>query len=269
MRVFAVPILSNRWAYYCHSTIPTTSRLTKFVSWSNNKWDQLGTADPKSWKRKLFDHGNNLMNQLDYQEWFLKGVPTKEHLEQQLEKACVYHPSMLKGPAIQDDLDLLLQHREPYHKKYMYYSAYWVPISCTFVIVPLIPNIPLAYNLFRLYSHYKAYKGAQHLQFLSYHNRLEYTPHEKLDETFNGCSLSSTSDISFPAEVSEAFKQPGSKPRLHILQKDIPGALSLETINELAHELELPALELELKRARFQILCEAAHQRFNNRNKKE
>lgn len=62
--------------------------------------------------------------------------------------------SLLDGPAVQHHLEHLLQVKEPYHKKYMYYSAYWVPVACTFAIVPLIPNIPLAYNLFRLYSHY-------------------------------------------------------------------------------------------------------------------
>ncbi|KAG0178079.1 hypothetical protein DFQ28_000434 [Apophysomyces sp. BC1034] len=147
----------------------------------------------------------------------------------------------------------------------MYYSAYWVPIACTFVVVPVIPNIPLAYNLFRLYSHYKAYKGAQHLQFLSYHSRLQYASHDVLDKVLENIPLSSASDVSFPTEVSDAFKESGAKPKLHVLQDDIPGVLDLGTINKLAHELEVPALELELKRARFQILSETAHQRFDGR----
>lgn len=86
MRIFAIPILRNRWAYYCHSTAPTTSQLTKAVDWSSKKWEQLGTADPSTWKRKLYDRGNHFMNQLDYQEWFLKNVPIQGEIQHPPEK---------------------------------------------------------------------------------------------------------------------------------------------------------------------------------------
>lgn len=52
------------------------------VNWSSKKWESLGTAEPDTWKRKLHDRGNNLMDQLDYQEWFLKNVPSKEDIEE-------------------------------------------------------------------------------------------------------------------------------------------------------------------------------------------
>jgi hypothetical protein len=83
---FSLPILKNRWAYYCHSTLPTTSRLTKVVDWTVSKWDNFGEADPSSWKGKLYKNGNNFMDRMDYQEWFLKGVPIKEDLESELTK---------------------------------------------------------------------------------------------------------------------------------------------------------------------------------------
>lgn len=86
MRVFAVPILRDRWAYYCHSTLPSTSRLSRAVEWSSKKWEQLGEAEPKTWKRRLYDSGTHLMNQLDYQEWFLKNVPMKEEVAGAVEK---------------------------------------------------------------------------------------------------------------------------------------------------------------------------------------
>ena len=91
MRVFAIPILRNKWAYYCHSTIPTNSRLTQAVDWSSKKWEQLGDAEPSSWKRKLYDRGNNLMNQVDYQEWFLKNIPRKEDIEYSPEKVILFY----------------------------------------------------------------------------------------------------------------------------------------------------------------------------------
>ncbi|OAD67358.1 hypothetical protein PHYBLDRAFT_189089 [Phycomyces blakesleeanus NRRL 1555(-)] len=300
MRIFAIPILRNRWAYYCHSTLPSTSRLTKAVDWSSKKWEGLGEAKPDSWKRKLYDQGTGLMNQLDYQEWFLKSVPVKEHLEQPLRVAKVLHPSSLTDSQIQDNLDALLKEKEPYHKKYMYYSAYWVPLSCTFVVVPLVPNIPLFYNLFRLYSHYKgllvsvsvsvfivlrmfviyytflsffcllsvAYKGAQHLEFLSYHNCLRYSSNPQIDEILSGVKLASSHDVVFPLELSKSADGPSSKLKLESLHQNFEGVIDLEIIDRLAKEFDTPSLEAELKRARYQILSQIAKQRFEDHNHK-
>jgi hypothetical protein len=86
MRLYAIPIVKNRWAYYCHSSIPSTSRLTKAVDWSSKKWEILDKAKEDSWKKKLYIRGTNLMNQLDYQEWFFKSVPSKEDIERPLDK---------------------------------------------------------------------------------------------------------------------------------------------------------------------------------------
>ncbi|KAJ8659203.1 hypothetical protein O0I10_004917 [Lichtheimia ornata] len=258
MRIFAIPILRNRWAYYCHSTAPTTSQLTKVVDWSSKKWEQLGTADPTTWKRKLYDRGNHFMNQLDYQEWFLKNVPNKGEIQHPPEKAHVLYVSLLDGPAVQHHLEHLLQVKEPYHKKYMYYSAYWVPVACTFAIVPLIPNIPLAYNLFRLYSHYTAYKGAQHLRSLP----LDYAESPELDRLLNTHEFCTTNEIQLPSEIEDSFKQ-SAKPNLQLLlQCDIPGVIGLQEITNLSHHFESPGMEVELKRARYQMLADVARERF-------
>ncbi|KAI7865264.1 mitochondrial K+-H+ exchange-related-domain-containing protein [Spinellus fusiger] len=269
MRIFVIPILRNRWAYYCHSTLPTTSRLTKAIDWSGNKWEQLGEAKPDTWKRKLYTRGTSIMNQLDYQEWFLKSVPIKEHLERPLGVAKVIYPPSLSNVKIQDHLELLLKERVLYHKKYIYYSAYWVPLSCTFVVVPLIPNIPLFYNLFRLYSHYKAYKGAQHLQFLSYHDCLQYTESPEINSFIETGSLSSSHDIDFPLEQSDILEATPSRDTLDRLHKNIKGAIDLETIDKISQEFNIPLLETEIKRARYQILCEVAKNRFKLERRKE
>ncbi|KAI9320078.1 mitochondrial K+-H+ exchange-related-domain-containing protein [Dichotomocladium elegans] len=261
MRVFAVPILRNRWAYYCHSNIASASRLTQVVDWSSKKWDQLGAAEPDTWKRKLYDRGNYFMNQLDYQEWFLKNVPTKEDTkEDPLEKVHVFYAPMLDGTAVKADLEELLNQREPYHKKYMLYSAYWVPVACTFVIVPLIPNIPLAYNLFRLYSHYKAFKGVQHLRSLP----LDYVASAELEQIFETTKLVTDKDVELPSEVKSMFKE-SKRPNLQILlQRDVPGVIELDTIAQLSRHFDSPGMEMELKRARYQMLAEIAKHRFKN-----
>lgn len=86
MRIYAIPIVKNRWAYYCQANVSNQSRLNKAVHWSSKKWEELGKAKPDTWKRKLYNRGSHFMNQLDYQEWFLKSVPAKEELTKPLKK---------------------------------------------------------------------------------------------------------------------------------------------------------------------------------------
>lgn len=174
----------------------------------------------------------------------------------------IHHPTVLKSDMLNSELKDLLKKRVPYHKKYMYYSAYWVPVTCTFVIVPLVPNIPLAYNLFRLYSHYKAYKGAQHLQYLTDQDKVEFTANEAMDGILSNICFSTEQDIKFPNQIEQAFQQSPNKPDLLSLQQDIPGVLTETHIKQLVERLQVPGLEIELNRARFQILKDIATQRF-------
>ncbi|KAI8098219.1 mitochondrial K+-H+ exchange-related-domain-containing protein [Gilbertella persicaria] len=262
MRIYAIPIVKNRWAYYCHSTVPAVSRLAKAVEWSSKKWDQLEKAEPTSWKKKLYVRGTNIMNQLDYQEWFFKSVPAKEDIEKPLNKVLIHHPSLLNDAALDNELKLLLKERIPYHKKYMWYSAYWVPLACTFAIVPLVPNIPLAYNLFRLYSHYKAYKGAEHLQSLSDYGNLRCENDERLNAIFDQLSLMDDDKLVFPSEIQHAFKESRKKPNLISLEQDLEGVLNAKEIKRLVETLQVPGLEMELNRARLQILKLIAKERF-------
>ncbi|KAI8329928.1 mitochondrial K+-H+ exchange-related-domain-containing protein [Chlamydoabsidia padenii] len=253
MQLFAIPIVKNQIVYYCHSNLPVTSRLAKLVTWSNRKWEELGDAKEDSWKKKLYSKGNDMMDKIDYQEWFLKGVPTREHLDQTPSKVTAYHPASVAPSDIERDLKTILKEKGPYHHKYMMYSILWVPISCTFVIVPLIPNIPLGYNLFRLYSHYKAYKGAQYLEHLLDEGGIRYQTSENLDKTIHSEYLVSPQDIVFPDDIIHSYKQT-SKLAPHTFDGDIPGALTKQTISELAHQCAVSALESELIRARSQIL---------------
>ncbi|KAG1436776.1 hypothetical protein G6F56_013414 [Rhizopus delemar] len=143
----------------------------------------------------------------------------------------------------------------------MYYSAYWVPLSCTFVIVPLIPNIPLAYNLFRLYSHYSAYHGAHHLNTLSNGQAFTFQQDEQLNAVLDSISFSSSTDLEFPKTIDQEFRQT-TDPNLKLLEQDLEGALNKKDILLIGEALDTPGLELELNRARSQILKEIALKRF-------
>ncbi|KAI9259035.1 mitochondrial K+-H+ exchange-related-domain-containing protein [Sporodiniella umbellata] len=259
MRIYAIPIVKNRWAYYCHANITNPSRLNKAVQWSSKKWEELGKAKPESMKRKLYDRGSQFMNQLDYQEWFLKSVPHAQELVEPFKKVEVHHPNLLEGDQVKDHLENLMDERVPYHQKYMRLSAYWVPLSCTFVVVPIVPNIPLAYNLFRLYSHYRAFHGAEHLQQAA----VVPTSNAQVNAVLDSVSFRSTHELQFPQEWKQDFNQKNKlDPKL--LEQDLEGVLNKNDIRLLGETLETPGLELELNRARSQILQAIVTQRFTS-----
>jgi len=61
----------------------------------------------------------------------------------------------MKEAQVSAEFRTLLDHRIPYHRKYMIYSALCVPVTSLFTIVPVVPNIPFFYNAYRLWSHWK------------------------------------------------------------------------------------------------------------------
>ncbi|CAG8462140.1 2039_t:CDS:2 [Ambispora leptoticha] len=239
MKLYVIPLLRARYTYYCHATPKKQTYLSKATNFAASKWDELSHAERTSWKGRLYLTGQKLLDQMDYQEYFLKGVPL---LEEWSAEVPMIYPSKIVSPSqINSNLNQLLDKRLPYHRKYMIYSALFVPLSATFTIVPLIPNIPLFYNLFRLYSHYKAYKGAQHLRQVITDNRLSPLTCEMLDTIYKDIDLGGHDDP----------------------ERMIPE----ERIEAIAKHFELPALEVDVKRARNQVLNKLAKERSEKQSK--
>ncbi|CAG8720819.1 26_t:CDS:2, partial [Cetraspora pellucida] len=210
------------------------------------KWDQLYHAEKTSWKGKLYTTGQRLLDKIDHQEYFLKSIPLKEEVEKNLsskegvnvknnmqlsEKEGKYaaekkknNDNVVNPEQIMTTLEQMLGQRLPYHRKYMIYSALCVPLTSTFTLIPVIPNIPLFYNLFRLYSHYKAFKGAQYLQLIIGDKRLTPTDSSILDQIYDGIDLNNC-DI-----------------------------LDENRIHQIAHEFNVLTMDVDVKRARHQIL---------------
>ncbi|KAF9330210.1 hypothetical protein BG006_006828 [Podila minutissima] len=118
-------------------------------------------------KRKLYGAGSKMLEKIEHQEVFLKGIPAKEDIPDTTAKTMVplEYPSALKEAQVRAEFATFIEQRVPYHRKYMILSALCVPVTSLFTIVPLVPNIPFFYNAFRLWSHWKAYSGAKHLAF--------------------------------------------------------------------------------------------------------
>ncbi|KAF9099851.1 hypothetical protein BGX29_006902 [Mortierella sp. GBA35] len=182
MRIFMIPLSRRAHALHCHSTLatPSASYLNRTTIWASKKWEDLSKAPPDGMKRKLYSAGSTMLEKIEHRETFFKEVPSKEDVTITTMVPFMY-PSSLKEAAVHAEFKALVDQRIPYHRKYMIYSAMWVPVTSLFTIVPLVPNIPFFYNAYRLWSHWKAYNGAKHLDFLIKNGSISYQPSEVLD----------------------------------------------------------------------------------------
>ena len=91
---------------------------------------------------------------------------------------------------------------------------------------------------------------------------MDYAESPELDQLLNTHEFSTTDEIQLPSEIQDMFKQ-DTKPNLQLLlQCDIPGVIGLQEITNLSHHFESPGMEVELKRARYQMLADIARERF-------
>ncbi|KAF9940710.1 hypothetical protein BGZ65_006349, partial [Modicella reniformis] len=99
------------------------------------------------------------------------------------------YPSSLVEAQVHTEFVAMIRQKIPYHRKYMIYSAIWVPITSLFTIVPLVPNIPRFSSLEpleRLFYFYflrcdLAYNGAKHLDILIKNDMISFQPSDVLN----------------------------------------------------------------------------------------
>ncbi|KAI1305585.1 hypothetical protein EDD11_004899 [Mortierella claussenii] len=131
-------------------------------------------------KIKVYVAGTRMLEKIEYKETFFKEIPAKDDVAKTGMVPFLY-PSKISESQVHAEFKALIEQRIPYHRKYMIYSAMWVPVTSLFTIVPLIPNIPFFYNAFRLWSHWKAYQGAKHLDVLVKNGAVEFQPSDVLN----------------------------------------------------------------------------------------
>ncbi|CAG8727782.1 17989_t:CDS:2 [Cetraspora pellucida] len=245
MRIFAIPILRNHFTYFCHGKPKRGTYLSKITDFAAKKWDQLYHAEKTSWKGKLYTTGQRLLDKIDHQEYFLKSIPLKEEVEKNLsskedvnvknniqlsEKEGKYaaekkknDDNVVKPEQILTTLEQMLGQRLPYHRKYMIYSALCVPLTSTFTLIPKILLIFVNDHLGFSFAA-KAFKGAQYLQLIIGDKRLTPTDSSILDQIYDGIDLNNC-DI-----------------------------LDENRIHQIAHEFNVLTMDVDVKRARHQIL---------------
>lgn len=94
-----------------------------------------------------------------------------------------------------------------------------------------VPNLPFFYLVYRAWSHWRAINGGKHIQWLLQNKLLQLAPSKDLDQLY-------TKDGQAPAE------EPAGKEQMLITQQQI---------RDFSATLDLPAVEIELERAIWQV----------------
>ncbi|KAI8866720.1 hypothetical protein GQ42DRAFT_150515 [Ramicandelaber brevisporus] len=252
MRVFVLPVYRNYWALYSHSSSRSTSRLSRWVAKASGKWESLKEAPPASWKHRIYSGGTKLMDKMDHREYFLKSVPAKAEAFPAIDSVTILYPSadvtgshVSHGNSDGNRINIG-RRRIPYHTRWMWLSLLCLPLSATFSVVPVLPNLPLFYNLYRLYSHHKARAGALHLQHLLDIGAIQFETSAAIDARYRGDSVRINMENAADAEENDKYG------RLLIKREQV---VSLGT------DLEIPGMELGLARSWDQITAVVAAKR--------
>ncbi|WVQ95104.1 hypothetical protein IAU59_002198 [Kwoniella sp. CBS 9459] len=150
--------------------------VSKALTKASDTWLKLGQKPKDSWTYWFYAKGEKLMDRIEYEEWALKAVKENEGvkvdkdgniLSEKIEIPLL-RPTLSDTalPPLLPKLHRLLIHRIPYHRKMMWRSLIFTPVTWPFAIIPVIPNFPFFYVLWRAWSHYKAWRGALYLEIL-------------------------------------------------------------------------------------------------------
>ncbi|KAF4454504.1 hypothetical protein F53441_3008 [Fusarium austroafricanum] len=240
MRLYLFPLSTRRTLLYAKRLEVTTapqgrSYVDKGTAFAAKTWAQWEKME-SGWKRKVVDYGNYAFRRIPYEEWGLKSVPPlssrrRDKEIQAKEKIDLCFPSSVISPSkVEGILKTLATGREALHRKRLVWCVIGMPITIPFALVPVIPNIPFFYLVYRAWSHSRAIAGGKHLQWLLENKLLRLAPSEKLDQLY--------------ALHAPPAEEPDNKERTLLTQKEV------QTFSD---TLNMPALEVELERAIWQV----------------
>ncbi|KAJ2770476.1 hypothetical protein IWQ56_002150 [Coemansia nantahalensis] len=271
MRVYVIPVTRLRWALHCNPVNAVPTRMTQWALKASGKWSQWAVYPRESWRGRIYAYGESLMDRIDFREYFLKEIPTKDE-GRLVSKVDIVAPALLSESEIIAELRALAQRQEPYHGRWMKYCCYMVPLTSLFTVVPVVPNFPLFYNLFRVYSHYKARHGARHLLHMLDRGSYEVVHDSELSRWYEGAAprrLDSPDSRTLPAASGRC--SPSEAPLLgpesdaaDADQRTLEGGAPLledpvlvtdGDVASMGTYLQLPLFESAIRRARHQIVA--------------
>jgi hypothetical protein len=111
-----------------------------------------------------------------------------------------------------------------------------------------IPNLPFFYLAYRAWSHWRALAGGKHIQFLIQNKLLALSPSAVLGQVYALRSPASSAVLASPSH-SEATGTSETTSEA----EDEAILIHKETPRQIAEALDLPEVEPELERARWQV----------------
>ncbi|KAK5116556.1 hypothetical protein LTR85_009181 [Meristemomyces frigidus] len=267
MRLFLLPISTRRTLIYCErvqeavkggAKPPISDRIINKASQTWADWEKA----EKGWQKRLTVYGNQLFMRIPYEEWGLKSIPpaTKKRLEEvdqgKHKFECLYPGAFMKSSKVPEVLKALATERQAFHKRSLWTSIAWMPITFPFTFVPVIPNIPFFYLVFRAYSHYRALYGGRLLEHIMKKNLVQVTDSKQVDQMYAAGLLHPTRDGSRCAATpsSDEIEQVARKIEDQTtVGKDESMLLQRWNGKLIAEAFHLPEMEVEIERAVEQV----------------
>jgi hypothetical protein len=110
-----------------------------------------------------------------------------------------------------------------------------------------VPNLPFFYLVYRAWSHWRALSGGKHIQFLLDKNLLKPTPSTTLESLYSSGVAQKTGESidSLAAQTQSGYDPEGKRKEVLLLHQTFG--------KEVAEELKVPELQIELERAIWQV----------------
>ncbi|OPB38322.1 hypothetical protein A0O28_0014270 [Trichoderma guizhouense] len=239
MRLYLLPVSTRRTLLYANKLNAAShdgSLIDRGAAFAARKWAQWEKME-KGWQRKVVDYGNHAFRRIPFEEWGLKSVPPlsarrrEDELRGRDAVQLVFPPAAIPEHKAEGVVRKLATERQALHRQRLIWCFVGMPITAPLGLVPLVPNLPFFYLVYRAWSHWRAINGGKHVQWLLQNNLLHLAPSKELDQLY-------TKDGQAPAD------EPAGKEQMLITQKQI---------QDFSETLDLPAVEIELERAIWQV----------------
>ncbi|KAI0044417.1 hypothetical protein FA95DRAFT_1562282 [Auriscalpium vulgare] len=231
--------------YYHFQTPPRPAKSRQgWVDWATDKavasWADFGKAPETSWKFKVFQYGERIVDRIDFEELALKGVdpslgprishpkgPTEDEVKHAL--IPLVHPTFMGSSAL-SYLERILAKRTPRHRKGFLTWMLLAPLTAPFMLIPIIPNLPFFFCVWRSWSHFKAFKASEYLESLLQRGAIVAETNAGLDEIYmaHAPALSAEAEMSRAEALRLETERVAEKEGKVLLTRDaVPPVLSL------------------------------------------
>ncbi|KAK1256152.1 hypothetical protein MKX07_008411 [Trichoderma sp. CBMAI-0711] len=241
MRLYLLPVSTRRTLLYAHrvntgGTAHDGSLIDRGAAFAARKWAQWEKME-RGWQRKVVDYGNQAFRRIPFEEWGLKSVPPlsarrrEDELRGRDPVQLVFPPAAIPEHKAEGVVRRLATERQALHRQRLLWCFVGMPITAPLGLVPLVPNIPFFYLVYRAWSHWRAINGGKHIQWLLQNKLLQLAPSKELDQLYT-------------RDGQDPDFEPSGKEQMLVTQKQI---------RDFSATLDLPAVEIELERAIWQV----------------